>query len=71
VIFLRDKTHEDFLEFWALRCRQDMKACLKEQAAFINSQINSANDFYKRLAKTNGGIAKIKKLKGIEGLQKR
>jgi len=53
----------DFVEFWAHKCRQNMQECLAETKPFINSQIENANKFYLKLAKTSQGRKKIKQLK--------
>lgn len=60
---MRDATHREQVERWALRCKKDMNACLSEIAPFINAQVEMANDFYKRLARTKGGKGKIRMLK--------
>lgn len=57
------KKEFDFVDFWAHKCRQNMKACLVETTPFINSQIENANKFYLRLAKTAQGRKIIKQLK--------
>ena len=59
-----DKQRMEFVEFWAEKCKKNMASCLAETTPFINSQIISANDFYKRLAQTPNGKEKIKELKG-------
>jgi hypothetical protein len=58
-----DKQRMEFVEFWAKKCKKDMPACLAETTPFINSQITSANKFYKKLAKTPKGKEKIRALK--------
>ena len=40
---------DDFVEFWAKKCRIDMSACQKEVNVMIDSQIEIGNAFYKRL----------------------
>jgi hypothetical protein len=60
---MRDKSHLEQIEKWALRCKQDMEECQKQLTPFINAQIENANQFYKRLAKTRKGKQKIMQLK--------
>ena len=61
-----DKQRMEFVEFWAKECKKDMKKCLAQTTLLVNSQINSANEFYSKLAKTPQGRAKIRKLKHLE-----
>jgi len=53
----------EHVEWWAKKCRQNMKECQRQVMPFIEAQIEMANDFYKRLAKTKGGMEKIRQLK--------
>jgi DNA-binding MarR family transcriptional regulator len=62
---VQDKERMDFVEFWAKKCRKNMKKCLSETGPFIDSQIKTANEFYKRLTKTPNGRKKIRELKNI------
>lgn len=62
---MKDKTHSEQIERWARYCKQNMKDCQRELTPFLNSQIENANAFYRRLAKTPGGKEKIRKLKRL------
>ena len=62
---MRDKSHQEQVERWALRCRQDMKGCLAETALLVNAQLEMANSFYKRLAAAPNGAEKIRALRRI------
>ena len=53
----------DFVDFWAHKCRQNMKGCLNEITPFINAQIENANNFYSKLSQTPQGRKKIAQLK--------
>ncbi|MBN2067110.1 MAG: hypothetical protein JW744_01440 [Candidatus Diapherotrites archaeon] len=53
------------VERQAMLCKENMKDCQKQLAPFINSQIESANQFYKKLSKTKNGREKIAKLKNL------
>ncbi|MDO8633974.1 MAG: hypothetical protein Q7K34_01645 [archaeon] len=53
----------DHIEWWALKCKQDMRNCQRQLTPFINAQIENANLFYQRLAKTKNGKQKIRELK--------
>ena len=59
------KKEFDFVEFWAKRCKQDMEKCRAEVIPFVNAQLDIANEFYSWLAKTQGGMEKIRKLRGL------
>lgn len=62
---MRDQSHLEQVERWARYCKENMKDCQRELTPFLNSQIEIANAFYKRLAKTKGGKEKIRKLKRL------
>lgn len=63
---LRDKSHKDFIERWAMHVRKSPREeWKKELGEFLNSQINQSNAFYKRLSKTQNGVEKIKQLRNI------
>ncbi len=58
----------DAVERQAIYCKKHLRDCQQQLVPFINSQIESANNFYKKLAKTKNGrekIARIKKLASI------
>jgi hypothetical protein len=62
-----DKTHDEFIERWARFVRDHPRSEWEPQhMAFINSQIEMANAFYRRLAKTPGGKEKIRQLRGLQ-----
>ena len=42
---------EEFVEFWADKCRKDMHSCQKEVYQMVDSQIELGNNFYKRLGR--------------------
>lgn len=56
--------HAEQIERWAeyVRTHRDWK---KKVAPFINAQILMARRFYKKLAETPQGMAKIQELRGI------
>ena len=63
---LRDKSHNDFIQRWAIHVRESPRdEWKKELGNFLNSQINQSNAFYQRLSKTQNGVEKIKKLRNI------
>lgn len=63
---MRDKTHTEHIERWAEFVKTHPRSIwIKEVKPLIDSQIIIANKFYERLAKTEGGIEKIKKLRDI------
>ncbi len=49
----------------AAYCKENMKECQQQLAPFINAQIENANEFYKRLAKTKNGKQKISQIKKL------
>jgi len=62
----RDKSHDEQIERWAkyiLEHPDEWKAKVKP---FIDSQIIIARRFYKKLAETEEGRAKILELRGIK-----
>ena len=42
---------DDFVEFWANKCKSNMFDCQKEVNSLVNSQIEIGNAFYKRLGR--------------------
>ncbi|MDP6670374.1 MAG: hypothetical protein QGI60_01005 [archaeon] len=55
----------DVVERQAIYCKKHLRECQQQLVSFVNAQIESANSFYKKLAKTKNGkekIARIKKL---------
>lgn len=63
---MRDKTHLEQVERWAIYCKKNIKECQKQVTPFVNAQIENSNKFYKRLAKTKKGKEKIIKLKMLK-----
>ena len=64
---MRDPSHMEQVERWARFVRDNPRSIwIKQLKPLIDSQIIKANNFYKRLAKTPGGMEKIKKLKGLK-----
>lgn len=61
----RDRSHLEQVERWARHCKRHMGECQRQLAPFINAQIENANRFYRRLAKTRGGKRKIMQIKGL------
>lgn len=51
------------VERQALYCKTHMKECQQQLVPFINSQIENANKFYKKLSKTKNGKEKIRQIK--------
>jgi len=67
---MRDKTHMEQVERWARFVRDHPRSVwIKEVGPLIDSQITIANRFYERLAKTKGGIEKIKKLRELRKIK--
>ena len=54
------------VERQAAHCKANMKECQQQLAPFINSQIENAKKFYKKLAKTKKGKEKIRQIKKIK-----
>jgi hypothetical protein len=65
---MRDITHTEHIERWAEFVRTHPRSVwIKEVKPLIDSQIIMANNFYERLAKTEGGIEKIRILRRKSG----
>ena len=63
-IIMRDMTHSEQVTRWAEYVKKHPRSVwIKEVKPLIDSQIIMANNFYKRLAETEGGIEKIRKLR--------
>ncbi|MBI2445809.1 hypothetical protein HYV43_05460 [Candidatus Micrarchaeota archaeon] len=56
------------IDRWAHYVRDSKGAWKKDHSAFLNAQIQKANAFYERLAKTPGGKEKIIRIFGIKNL---
>ena len=62
----RDRTHVEQVERWANFVKTHPRSVwIKQVGPLVDSQIIMANRFYDRLSKTEGGLEKIRKLRGI------
>lgn len=62
----RDRTHAEQVERWANFVKTHPRSVwIKQVGPLVDSQIMMANRFYDRLSKTEGGLEKIRKLRGI------
>ncbi|MFA5763697.1 MAG: hypothetical protein WC915_02705 [archaeon] len=41
----------EFVVFWAKKCRDNMQSCQRESNKLVDSQIELANAFYKRIGR--------------------
>ena len=65
-VIMRDRTHSEQVIRWAKYVKSHPRSVwIKEVKPLIDSQIIMANNFYERLAKTQGGIEKIRKLRDL------
>ncbi len=63
---MRDKSHADQVERWALFVKNNPRSAWSmDLKNLIDSQITKANDFYKYLSKTSKGREKIRRLKKL------
>ncbi|PWB53138.1 MAG: hypothetical protein C3F06_06860 [Candidatus Methanoperedenaceae archaeon] len=63
---MRDRTHTEHIERWAKFVKENPRSIwIREVGPLIDAQIIMANSFYERLAKVEGGIEKIKKLRKL------
>lgn len=63
---MRDKSHTNHLESWALYVKTHPRSeWIREIKPFIDSQIIIANRFYERLSMEDGGLEKIRKIRGL------
>ena len=63
---MRDRTHSEQVIRWAEYVKSHPRSVwIKEVKPLIDSQMIMANNFYERLAKTQGGIEKIRKLRDL------
>ncbi|MCZ7402865.1 MAG: hypothetical protein O8C61_11650 [Candidatus Methanoperedens sp.] len=63
---MRDSSHSEQVIRWAKYVKSHPRSVwIKEVKPLIDSQIIMANNFYERLAKTQGGIEKIRKLRDL------
>ncbi len=64
---MKDRTHIEHIEQWAEFVKTHPRSVWwNEVGPLIDAQIIMANAFYERLAKTEGGIEKIRKLRNLE-----
>jgi hypothetical protein len=62
----RDETHAEHVERWARFVKAHPRSVwIRQLTPFIDAQIILANRFYARLAKTKGGMEKIRRLRGV------
>ncbi len=67
----RDATHTEQVERWANFVKTHPRSVwIKQVGPLVDSQIIMANRFYERLAKTENGAEKIRKLRGLAGSDK-
>ena len=67
----RDATHAEQVERWANFVKTHPRSVwIKQVGPLVDSQIIMANRFYDRLAKTENGIEKIRKLRGLASSDK-
>jgi len=63
---MRDTTHTEQVILWAEFVKTHPRSIwIREVGPLIDAQIIMANAFYERLAKTEGGIEKIRKLRKL------
>ena len=62
----RDCTHVEQVEGWVNFVKTHPRSVwIKQVGPLVDSQIIMPNRFYERLSKTEGGMEKIRKLRGI------
>ncbi|MGB8215694.1 MAG: hypothetical protein WCE94_00165 [Candidatus Methanoperedens sp.] len=65
--YQRDRTHTEHIERWAEFVKtHPREVWIREVGPLIDAQIIMANSFYERLAKVEGGVEKIRKLRKVE-----
>ncbi len=62
---MRDKTHIEQVERWALFVKNNPDKWKSKVKDFLDAQIIMSRRFYKKLAETEEGKEKIKKLRKI------
>ena len=68
---MRDKSHDEQVVRWAEFVKSHPISIWKpEVKKIVDSQIVMANNFYRRILKEKGGMAKIAKLRGIINIKK-
>ena len=63
---MRDKTHIEQVQRWAEYVKNNPDKWKKQLKPFLDAQIIIARRFYDNLAKTPGGIEKIKQLRRLK-----
>ena len=64
---MKDRNHDEQVIRWAEFVKTHPRSIwIREVGPLIDSQIIMANAFYERLAKTEGGLEKIRKLRKLE-----
>ncbi len=64
---MRDRTHDEQVIRWTEFVKTHPRSIwIREVGPLVDSQIIMANSFYERLAKTEGGLEKIRKLRKLE-----
>ena len=61
----RDKSHEEQIVRWANFVRENPDKWRKQHTAFINSQINNANEKYEKLKRMPDGDKIIRELRKL------
>jgi len=62
---MKENERMQTVERQALYCKAHMKECQQQLTPFVNAQIENANEFYKKLAKTKNGSKKLRQIKRI------
>jgi len=65
---MRDKSHEEQIERWALFVKNNPKKWKSIHTEFINAQFKKSEKFYKTLEKTKNGKKKIMRIKNIHSI---
>lgn len=64
---MRDRTHSEQVIRWAEFVKTHPRSVwIREVGPLVDSQIIMANAFYERLAKTEGGLEKIRQLRKLD-----
>jgi len=64
---VRDKTHMEQIVRWAEFVKTHPRdVWIKHTGPLVDSQIIMANRFYEKLSSTDGGMEKIRKLRGLK-----
>ena len=62
---MRDKTHQEQIERWAIYVRENPQEWKKKLKPFINSQFQMSREFYERLLLTKGGKEKLERIRNL------